>query len=160
MPPLILLGLLIALPLLALVWLRVKPLFVFVSIVTGFFWTEFLGEPAELTLRSMVQVSHPEVVIRLVLLLAPLILTLLFLNKSLAAGALPFQFVLLVADSLLLAALLVPLLTLGVQGAIYATHGGSIFRQAHDVIIAGVASVHLIVMYFSGKPAGHRKHRR
>ncbi|HSX46447.1 MAG TPA: hypothetical protein VLF87_00435 [Patescibacteria group bacterium] len=147
MPPLILLGLLVGLPLVASILLRIKPLYLFVSIVTGYFLVSFLGDTAELTFTSIVHVSHPDVVIRLILLLLPVVITWLLMRKTLSAAALPFQFVLLVGDSLLLAAFVLPLLTSGTQGAIYATHVGSIARQAQDVLVAGVAVLHVLVMW-------------
>ncbi|HSX23498.1 MAG TPA: hypothetical protein VLE74_00130 [Candidatus Saccharimonadales bacterium] len=156
MPPLILLALLAGLPLILTTLLRVKPLYLFVSIVIGYFWVQYLGESAELVMRSLVQVSHPDVVIRLGLLLVPFVLTLLFMRKTLSTSALPFQFILLVADSALLTLFLLPLLTPGTQGAIYQTHAGNVVRQAHDVAIVAVAALHLIVMYMT-KPASHVK---
>ena len=163
MPPLVLLAAIFGLPLLIVVLLRIKPLYLFASIVTGYFWVQFLGDSAELTLRSLANISHPDVVIRVGLLFVPFVLTLLFMRKTLPVGALPFQFILLVADSLLLAGFLVPLLTPGTQGAIYQTHVGSIFHQAHDVTIAGVAALNLIVMYLTrphheGKGHGKKHH--
>lgn len=157
MPPLIILALILGLPLALAVLLRVKPLYLFTSIVTGYFWAQFLGDSAELTIRSMVHVSHPDVVIRLFLLLIPIALTFALMRKTLSASALPFQFILLVADSLLLGVFLVPLLTSGTQEAIYQTHAGNIFRQAHDVAIAAVAGLHLLVMFIM-RPKHHGKH--
>lgn len=156
MPPLILLAIITGSPLVLAVLLRVKPLYLFVSIVTGYFWAQFLGDSGELVLRSFIQVPHPEVTIRLVLLLAPVILTLLLMRKTLSASALPFQFILLVTDSFLLATFLMPLLTPGIQGTIYQTNAGGIFRQSHDVAIAAVAGVHLLVMFLM-RPKHHGK---
>lgn len=157
MPPLILLASITGLPLLLAVLLRIKPLYLFVSIVTGYFWTQFLGSTAELILRSLIHISHPEVVIQLILLLVPVGLAFALMRKTLSASALPFQFILLVANSLLLATFLVPLLTAGTQQAIYQTHAGSIFHQAHDVTIAAVAGLHLLVMFVM-RPKHHGKH--
>jgi hypothetical protein len=159
MPPLILLALVASVPLALAVLLRVKPLYLFASIVTGYFWVVFLGETAELILRSMVQVSHPGVVIRLALLLIPIIVTFYLMRKTLSAAALPFQSILLIGDSLLLATFLIPILTPGVQGAIYQTNVGHIFWQAHDVAIATIAGLHLLVMFIM-RPRHNGKHGR
>ncbi len=159
MPPIILLAIITGLPLALAVLLRVKPLYLFVSIVTGYFWVQFLGETAELIVRSMVQISHPDIAVRLGLLLLPVVFTFMLMRKTLSASALPFQFILLVANSLLLATFLIPLLSAGTQGAIYQTHTGSIVRQAHDVSIAGVAGLHLLVMFLM-RPKPHGKHRK
>lgn len=162
MPPLILLALISVLPLVLAVVLRVKPLYLFVAIVTGYFWATFLGEPAELTLRSMLKLSNPEVIAGVGLLLIPVILTFMIMGKTLSAAALPFQFGLLLANSLLLVTLLLPLLPAGTQESIYQTQAGSTFRQAHDVAIAAIAGLHLLVMFFM-RPKTHHgrgKHRK
>lgn len=140
--------------------LRVKPLYLFVAIVTGYFWVQFLGSTAELIVRSMVKSSSSEIVTNIGLLLIPVFFTFLLMRKTLSASSLPFQFVLLLTDSLLLATFLVPLLSAGTQGAIYQTEIGSIFRQSHDVAIAAIAALHLLVMFFMRpKLHGKRKHK-
>lgn len=147
MPPLILLAVITGLPLLLAIILRVKPLYLFVSIVTGYFWVQFLGDPAELILQSFLHANHAGIMIRLVLLLLPVLLTFFLMRKTLSTNALPFQFFLLVGESVLLATFLLPILTQGTQQAVYQTHAGSVFHQAHDVIIAAVAGLHLLVMF-------------
>lgn len=142
--------------------LRVKPLYVFVSIVTGYFWMTFLGEPAELVLRSFIRIDQPATVANVVLLLIPFILTLYLMKKTLSTNALPFQFFLLVANSILLLTFLLPILTPGVQGAIYETNAGSVLRQAHDTLIAGIAGLHVLVMWVMRPkhhgPTGKKRH--
>ena len=160
MPPLIQLAIITGLPLALAVLLRVKPLYLFVSIVTGYFWAQFLGEPAELILRSMVHMEQADIAARVGLLLIPVGLTFALMRKTLSTAALPFQFFLLVADSILLATFLLPLLTISAQDAIYQnTYSGNIMRQAHDVIIAGVAALHLLVMFVM-RPKIHGKGKR
>jgi len=158
MSPYVLLALIAGLPLVFATLLRVKPLFLFVSIVTGYFWMTFLGDSAEFVFRSMVHVSNPDVLVRVGLLLLPVVLTLVLMRKTLPASALPFQFILLLANSLLLATFLTPLLTAGVQGTIYQTQIGDIFRQSHDVLIAGIAGVLCLVMWFM-RPRHKGKHK-
>lgn len=162
MPPLILLALLAGVPLILLTLLRVKPLYIFVSIITGSLWVQYLGEPADLMLRSLVHISHPDVVARIFLLLVPLTITLLLMRKSLPASALPFQFFLLVANSILLAVLVINLLPIGVRNSLYSTDAGNVVRQANDVLIPGIAGLHVLVMWIM-RPKnhdGHGKHKK
>ncbi len=119
---------------------------------------QFLGSTSELIVSSVVHISNSTIVTNVGLLLLPVLLTFLLMRKTLSASALPFQFILLVADSLLLAMFVLPLLSGGVQGAIYQTHAGNVFRQAHDVTIAAVAALHLVVMFIM-RPKLHGKHR-
>lgn len=159
MSPLILLALLVGTPLVIATLLRVKPLYLFVSIITGYFWAQFLGDTATFMLRSILHVSHLEVVIQVGLLLIPVVLTFMLMRKTLSASALPFQFILLASDSLLLALFLIPLLTPAAQNAIYQTSVGNIFRQANEVSIAAIAGLHVLVMFFM-RPRPHGKHSR
>ncbi len=159
MPPTILLSLIIGIPLLLEIFLRVKPLYLFVAIVTGYFWVQFLGSTAELIVRSIVKSSNAEVMTNVGLLFIPLFFTFLLMRKTLSTSSIPFQFVLLLADSILLATFLVPLLSAGTQGAIYQTNIGNIFRQSHDVSIAAIAGLHLLVMFFMRPKLHGKKHK-
>lgn len=159
MSPIILLGLLAGVPLALFTLLRIKPLYLFVSIMTGYIWVQYLGEPADLTLRSLVHVSHPEAFARILLLIIPLVITLLLMRKTLSAGALPFQFFLLVANSVLLAVLIIGLLPKNVQVSLYATPVGNTVRQATDVLIAGIAGLHVLVMWIM-RPKDHQHHSK
>ncbi len=157
-----LLALIAGIPLVLTIILRIKPLYLFVSIVSGYFGSQFLGDPAELMLRSFIHISNLAIICRVGLLLVPFIITLFLMRKTLSAAALPFQFILLVANSLLLATFLVPLLTPGIQGTIYMTNPGNIFRQSHDVLIPAIAGLHVIVMWIM-RPRheeAHAKHKR
>ncbi len=162
MSPLIILAIIGLLPLVVFVLLRVKPLYLFVSIVSGYFGEQFLGDPAELILHTLVRINHLDIIIRIIILLLPLLVTLFLMRKTLSTNSLPFQFSLLVANNLLLATFLVPLLTLGTQGAIYSTHAGDILRQAHDLVITGVAGLHVLVMWIMRpRPDDvHSKHKK
>lgn len=163
MNPLILIILIIGIPLLLFVILRVKPLYLFVSIVTGYLWVLYLGEPAELVFRSLsLGITNPGSVAKIFLLLVPLVISLLVMRKSLPTSALPFQFFLLVANSLLLATIAISQLPTGVQNNLYTTSAGAFIRQTNDVLIAGIAGLHVLVMWIMN-PRHHKlpgKHKK
>ncbi len=159
MSPNIVLALLVGIPLLLAIIRRVKPLYLFVAIVTGYFWVEFLGSSAALIVSSMIKSSNSDIVTNIALLLIPLFFTLLFMRKTLSTSALPFQFVLLIADSILLATFMVPVLSAGTQGAIYHTGIGNVFRQSHDLVIAAIAGLHLLVMFIMRPKLHTKKHK-
>jgi hypothetical protein len=85
------------------------------------------------------------------------------MRKSLPASSLPFQFFLLVANSILIATLVIGLLPPEVQNSLYQTNGGNIARQASDVLIAGIAGLHVLVMWVM-RPrhheGGHHGHHK
>lgn len=157
MNSLLLLGLLFGIPLLLLTVLRIKPLYAFVSIMTGYVWAQYLGDPAELILRSGFRVPSPDLAARIGLLLIPVVITLLLMRKSLSASALPFQFFLLVANSLLLTVLIADSLPTDVQRQLYQSNAGNVVRQSGDVVIAGVAGLHVLVMWIM-RPKHHDTH--
>lgn len=162
MPPVILLALIAGVPLVLLTLLRIKPLYIFTSVITGYLWMQFLGEPAELVVDSMLHPGNPDVIARLALLAIPVGLTLFFMRGSLSASALPFQFFLLVANSVLITVLVVNVLSVDMQDSLYQTSPGQILRQANDVLIAGIAGLHLLVMWIM-RPRhhdGHHGHRK
>ena len=159
MTPPIFFAVIVGIPLVISIVLRVKPLFLFVAIVTGYFWVQFLGSTAVLIVESVIHVSKPEVVTNIGLLLIPVILTFIVMKKTITASSLPFQFVLLLGNSLLLATFLVPLLSPGVIGAIYSTIYGNIFRQSHDVLVAAVAGLQLLVMFLTQPKKHITKHK-
>lgn len=157
MDSLILLGLLAGVPLVVFTILRIKPLYLFVSLMTGYIWVLYLGEPADLTLRSLMRVPHPDSVARIALLVLPLLITLLLMRRTLSTSALPFQFFLLIANSLLLAVLVINYLPNSVQISLYSSNAGNVVRQANDVLIAGVAGLHVLVMWLM-RPRNHDAH--
>jgi len=160
MSPLILIAVIGLLPLILFVVLRVKPLYLFVSIVSGYFNVEFLGATVQLMLGSVIKVNNVTVFINVALLLLPLVITLFLMRKTLSTSSLPFQFILLVANSLLVAAFLVPLLTPGVQGTFYLTQPGSVLRQSNDVLIPAIAGMHVLVMWIMRpRHDDHAKHK-
>lgn len=162
MPPIVSLGLLAGVPLVLLTILRVKPLYLFTSVMTGYLWVQFLGEPAELMLQSLTSLQSADVIARLLLLFLPVVLTLILLRHSLSTSALPFQFFLLVGNALLIAILVINNLTPAVRDSLYATEPGNILRQAGDVMIAGIAGLHVFVMWIM-RPKnndGHGGHRK
>lgn len=146
-----------AVPLILITIFRVKPLYVFVSVITGYFWSEFLGESAGLIVGSMVRNENADFVTQIGLLLLPVVLTLLIMKKTLSTNALPFQFFLLVANSVLLITFLLPLLPPGQQGAIYQTNAGNSLRQSHDVLIAGIVGMHVLFMWIMRPQQPHAK---
>lgn len=153
------LGLLVGVPLILFTVLRIKPLYLFTSVMTGYVWVQFLGEPAELMLQSLTGLQNADVVARIVLLLLPLCLTLVLMRRSLASGALAFQFFLLVANALLVAVLIMQNLPSETRNDLYATEAGNTLRQANDVVIAGVAGLHVLVMWIM-RPKNHDGHHK
>jgi len=163
MSPLILLALITGVPLAAFTLLRVKPLYLFTSVMAGYLWMTFLGEPAELVVHSLLDFAHPDVIARLLLLAIPIVLTLIIMRGSLSTSALPFQFFLLVANSLLVAVLILNALSGGMQDSLRATNPGKILSQSSDVLIAGVAGLHMLVMWIMrprSHDGGHGRHKK
>lgn len=159
MTPLIILSAILGLPMILALLFRVRPMYLFIAIVTGYFWAQFLGDSAEVMISSFVHVPSPHMAVRLLLLLLPVILTMLLTRKSLTSAALPIQFLLLIADSVLLATFIVPILSAGLQSTIYSTPIGGAFRQSHDIIVSAVSGIFVLAMILM-RPKPHSKHRK
>lgn len=157
MSSVILVSLLFGVPILLNVVLRVRPTHLFISIVTGYFLATYFGDSAELAFGAFVHLANPGVIIRIALLLLPVVFTWVFMRRTLPASALPIQFILLVADGVLLVSLLLPLMTSGMQNSIYNTNVGNNLRRASDVVIPSVAGLHCLFMWI-GRPRHHEKH--
>lgn len=153
----IIVSLLFGVPILLNVGLRVRPTYLFISIVTGYLLATYFGDSAELAFGAFVHVANPGVVIRIALLLLPVVLTWLFMRGTLRASAVPVQLVLLVANGILLVSFILPLMTHGMQQSIYSTNIGNNLRRASDVVIPAVAGLHCLFMWI-GRPRHHEKH--
>ncbi len=158
MIPLIVLGALVALPVLLALILRVNALFVFLSIGAGYFLQFALSDDVDLAFATVIRGSNSIVVARLVLLFLPLLLTL-FLTRKSQGKSLILQIVPLIFSALLLVTITLPLLPPGTEGAIYDTPYGNNLRQAGDLIMSVAVVSNLVLLWMLHKPAkSHGKH--
>ena len=158
MIPLIVLGLLVALPVLLALIFRVNAIFVFLSICAGYFLQFALSDDFDLAFATVVRGTDSIVVARLVLLFLPLVLTLFLVRKS-QGKSLILQFLPLIFSGLFLAIITLPLLPPGVEADIYGTAYGDNLRTAGDLIMTAAVVSNLVLVWMLHKPSkDHRKH--
>lgn len=158
MIPLIVLGLLVALPVLLALILRVNAVLVFVSVCAGYFLQYALSDDFDLAFATVIRGSNSLVIARLILLLLPVALTLFIVRKS-QGKSLVLQIVPLIFTGLLLATIAIPLLSPDMEQSIYDSQIGGNFQKAGDLIVAAAVISNLSLAWMLHKPnRDHRKH--
>ncbi len=162
MTPLLLIALVAGVPAGLALLLRVNTVYLFVSIVVGDLLVQSVGDTAGLTIRSFITTSSAETMTKVGLLAIPILLTLLILRKTLPTRQFLLQVVPLAANGALILVLAIPLMTESIRQNITSVPIGRGVYQATDVIIAGTACLHLILMWQLGRPpkdGRKRKHK-
>lgn len=158
--PLIIIGAIAIVPVLLALFLRVNAVFVFISIAIGYFLQFALSDDIDLVIATLIKGSNSMVVAQLVLLLAPVILTLFIMRKSIGKSPL-FQLLPLVFSGLFLATVALPLLPEATEKSIYASAYGSNIKGAQDLVIAVAVVSNLLLMWSLFKHhAARGKHHR
>lgn len=159
MVPLIVLGAIMATPVLLALLFRVHAVFLFLSICVGYFLQLSLSDSVDLVIATLVHGSNSIVAARLILLGLPVLLTLFFLRKT-QGRSLVFQFVPLLFCGMLIAVLVLPLMPPTFAQSINDSQFGSNISQSTDLVTALAASVNLILafMLFRGKSDHKKRH--
>ncbi len=152
MNPLILMAIIGLVPVLLIVLARVKAAFVFMSLAVGVILSNYVGDTAldmvqtfvrgyNATTQSMVQIG---------LLIVPVLLTLLFLNRSLSNNKTIINIFPAILTGLTVLFLVVPLLPPGTSNGIY---GNSIWLRLGSyqaALISAAALISLAQLWGSG----------
>lgn len=158
MIPLIIIGSIVALPILLALILRVNALYVYLSICIGYFLQSTLSDDVDLALATIIRGSDSMIIARLTLLALPVLITFFILRKTQGKSFI-FQFVPLILSGLFLAVLALPLLPTALEQDIYASQFGEGIRRSQDLIVAtaSVSNLALAFILFKHKPP-HGKH--
>jgi hypothetical protein len=162
MNSLILLGVLVALPIVLAFVLRVNAILLFFSVMCGELLVQFMGDDATLVLGAFVRGEAASMYAQLVLLFVPVIFTLLIVRKSLTTAKILLNIPAIILSGLVLGILAIPLLTGGMQSQIMATAPGGLLQNMKDDIVGVTVLINLVLtwLYFRHKPEGkHKKHR-
>jgi hypothetical protein len=161
-PPVAALSAIVLIPVLALMVLRINAALVFLSLCLGDVLVQFVAKDTTefLTLHSnkLPQASTAGNSIKLILLLLPVVLTAIFMIRTVSGRGKLFLNLLPAAGVGLLGALLVvPLLPPGLAHNVV---GSSLWTQANhaqDLIVGGSAVICLFVLWLQRPKAGHSK---
>lgn len=169
MSPAVILGAIIAIPVIILMVLRINATLVFLSVCLGNVLVQFVAPDANsfLTLFSAhvpKGVDTGNNTIKLVLLLLPVILTAVFMIKTIRGnGKLALNLLPAVGVGLLGGLLVVPLLPSGLSHNIVSSDLWHQVQRAQDLIVGSSALICLLVLWLqrpkTGSEGKHGKHK-
>lgn len=166
MNPAIILAAIILSPVIILMLLRINASLVFLSLCLGNILVEFVGPNSNNfvnllspQIQQIINPSHNNV--RLVLLLTPVLLTTIFMIRTVNGKGKMILNVLPAAGVGLLGALLVvPLLPAGVRQEILSSDIWYQIKQAQTIIVGASALICLLVLWMQRPKTGHGKHKK
>ena len=160
MDSLILLAVIAGLPVLLALFLRVSSVFLFLSVAAGSLLVTYVGDDAGLALTMIIRGQNTTLIAQFGLQLLPVVISLLFLRKTLPKSKVLLHLPAIVATGLALAALLLPYLDSKVQQQIYANYYGNILRESQDVVVAGAALLVLMIMWTTYRHKDDKKSKK
>ena len=160
MDALVILGVIGIIPLLLAMAFRVSGVFLFLSIAAGYLLMTYLGDDAGLVLGMVVKTNKVNIIAQFIVLLAPIFLSLFFLKRTLPKHKILLHMPLLVASSLSLIALSLPLLDSSMQGKIFANSYGNIMREYQDIFVGVAAILALLIMWLTYRHKEGKKHKK
>jgi hypothetical protein len=153
MAPYVIVAAIAGLPVLLALVFRVSAVFLFLSIAVGNLLVLYLGTEAGLVSGLVSNDSIAPMVAQLVLLLLPVLLTLLFLRKSLPKHKLLLHLLPLFACGMMLMAVALPLLPGGIRAEILTSSVGPYFNNTQNLIVGTSALLVLLLTWVT-----HRSH--
>jgi hypothetical protein len=162
-PPVIALTAIVLVPVLILMVLRINAALVFLSLCLGDVLVQFVAKDTTefLTLHNdkFVQASTGNNTVKIILLLLPVLLTALFMIKTIHGnGRLLLNLLPSAGVGLLGALLVVPLLPPGLGHNVLDSTLWTGVNRAQDLIVGASAVVCLFVLWLQRPKAGHSKH--
>lgn len=149
MEPLILLGIIAGLPVALALLLRVNAVFLYVSVVAGHLLVQYVGDDADLAFGMILSDSQAPTVANFVLQLAPVVLTILFLKKTLPASKMFLHIIPSIAIGLSLAVFVLSFLSNGVQDEVLSGTYGELIQNSQDVIVAAASLFTLLLAWLT-----------
>lgn len=157
------LSLLMALPVVLIMWQRVNAAVVFMSLCLGAVLVQYVATDAIELITAMFRVSPLEVGqwIRIGLLVAPFLLTILFMRKTVAGNKQLTNFFPAVASGMLFALVLTPLLPKVVQVAIEKEDLWKTVSNLQTAVVVGGAFFTLLFLFITNhQHGGEEKHKK
>jgi len=147
-------------PIVLAILLRVSGVFMFSSVAIGYLLVLFVGDDAGLVLGMVVKTSNINMIAQFILLILPVVVTILFLKKTIPKTKVLLHIPLQVASGLALVVLGLPLLDSGTQQKIFSNHYGGLLREYQDIIIVVGAIGTLLIMWLTYSSKGDKKHKK
>jgi hypothetical protein len=159
MPLAVLIGL-VAVPIALLFFLRVNAAFVFLSLCLGSVLVQFAGDDATSIVSGASTSAYvTSSTIQLALLLAPAILTIIFMMGTVQGNKKFFNLVPAVATGILVALLAVPLLAPGLAHNVQLLGAWQSVQQVQSGVVA-LSTLVCLVFLWSSRPKHDEKHKK
>lgn len=154
----IILAIIAGTPLLLTLLFRVNAVLLFVGVAAGALLAQYISDDASLVLNAFFSHANADGYVKLGLLILPVVLTLLFLRKTLSATQLIFHLVPLIVTSAAFASLVVNILPGGVHHNIVTNPIGKIADSFQNILIASSAFLTLLLAWLTMGHKGRSKH--
>lgn len=151
MTPVFVLAAIAGVPVLLGLLTRVHAAFLFLSIATGSLLVNYVGDDAAFALRMVMRGENTAMITQFALLLVPVVLTLLFMRKTMPKSKVLLNVPVLLACGLALAVLALPYFDSNAQEKIFTMQYGDVFKDAQDTIVATVASFSLLLLWLTAR---------
>ena len=160
MIPYIIVGVVIALPLLLGLIFRVSASHIFFSLMAGELLARYFGSEAGLIIDSFTRNRSAGAYAEAIVLVLPMILTAFLLKGSLSKGKTLLHFVPLLVTGIVFAAFVLPILPTAVQAQVSSVKAGSELVNTSNLIIGGVVALQLVALWLlnGGKSHGKKHH--
>ena len=155
---LVILATIVGLPILLALLFRVNAIFLFLGVATGVLLAQYISDDTSLVIDSFFSRVNVDQYVKLILLLLPVVLTLLFLRKTMNSSQLLLHLVPIILTSIALATLVVGYLPGGVQHNLDANRYGHLILSAQNVAIAAASLLTLILAWLTGGHKSKAKH--
>jgi len=139
---------------------RVSGVFLFLSIAVGYLLMTYVGDDAGLVLGMVVKTGKVNIIAQFTVLLTPVVLSLFLLKRTLPKHKIFLHLPLLVASSLSLVALSLPLLDSSMQEKVFANIYGGILRENQDVFVSVAAILAIVIMWATYRHKEDKKHKK
>lgn len=149
MTPLIILAVIAGVPIVLSVLFRVNAVFLFLSVAAGNLMATNLAQDADRALGMVSRQMDTELVGALALQFIPVILTLLLLKKTLPAHKMVLHIVPIVAISVMLAILVLPMLPEDMRSQVHASAYGNLIQNTQHLVVGLAALLTLLLAWFS-----------
>lgn len=153
----IILGIVLGLPLLLGIIFRVNSSYLFFSMLAGELLARYFSDDTELVTRLVTRQESVLVYSELALLLVPVILTAVFLRKTLSKGKLLLYIIPFLITGFVLAAFALPLLPEALQQEVRSVHAGQRLLEGSEAIVGAVVFIQLVTLWVMNRSHEHGK---
>jgi hypothetical protein len=140
---------------------RVSAVFLFISVVSGSLLVQFMGDDAILAAGMLFKGQNADVMTQFALLFLPLILTMLFMRKTMKKSKVLLHIVPLIGVGLSAAVFALPVFADHIEEQIVSNQYGGMLNDANDVIVGATAVAVVLLMWLTErhKEGKHGKHK-